>query len=324
MSWIGEQVLYWLVKRLSKTEIAHSNEMRDALRDWDAFDVYRSEQIRRVGSAAQKYGVDFEDKTLLDLGCGDGAISVGYLMLGAQKVVGVDIEERSIERANQHFANERAEFHLGSVGGIPLPDESVDVVTCIDVLEHVAKPEMILAECKRVLRPGGKMLIWTWGWGHPFAPHLWHVMPVPWAHLLFSEKTVLRVCRRVAESNWYKPTVFDLDNDGNKRTDAYTRDAISTDYLNKYFLKDYDRLFSESGMTFVVHPLAFSSKYASWTQIFLKTPWLREFLTSYIWVVLEKAGGEKPIGERCANRGAVRRSDQNVEASLARVESAPE
>ena len=53
-------------------------------------------------------------------------------------------------------------------------------------------------------------------------------------------------------------------------------------------IRDFEELFKESPFDSTLYPEAFSSKYAHWTKIFLKTPWLKEFITAYIWVVLTK------------------------------------
>ncbi len=44
---------------------------------------------------------------------------------------------------------------------LPLPDDSVDLVTCNAVIEHVERPDILLAESHRVLRPGGKLVVTT-------------------------------------------------------------------------------------------------------------------------------------------------------------------
>ncbi len=77
-------------------------------------------------------------------------------------------------QVQQHFISSQ-HHHVDSAHA-----QVVDVVLCYDVFEHVSRPAAVLDECYRILKPGGKMLIGTWGWYHPFAPHLWSTMPVPW------------------------------------------------------------------------------------------------------------------------------------------------
>lgn len=285
--WLSEQLLYGLAKALYRKELGHSGEMKRALTGREEFGAYRSRQTDLILSAAARYGIEIAAKAVLDLGCGDGAITVGYAQQAA-RVFGVDVDAAAIERAKARPPLPNVTFHAGTTTSIPLADESVDVILCYDVWEHVSQPAVMLHECYRVLKPGGKMLIGTWGWYHPFAPHLWATMPVPWAHVFFSERTVIRVCRRVYESPWYVPTMHDLDERGEKQRDRYRDESISTDYLNKLLLRDLERIFKKSRFRHEMHPQPFGSKLVRWTKLFLRTPWLREFITGYLWVVLHK------------------------------------
>ena len=132
------------------------------------------------------------------------------------------------------------------------------------------------------------MLIGTWGWYHPFAPHLWAAMPVLWAHVFVSERTLLRACRRVYRSSWYVPIYHDFDSSDQRCADRYTNESISPEYLNKYLVCDFERVFRESGLESQVLLEPFSSSYAAWTKPFLRIPFLREFFHSYLWAVLQK------------------------------------
>lgn len=285
---LTEALLYQLVKCFYHSEVAHSAEMKEALRSIEKYDAYRATQIQRVTFAADTYGVRIKGQQLLDLGCAEGTLTAEFIRHGARHVIGVDIDEKSVECARKAFPNLPAEFVVSQPTELPVPDASIDTIVSFDVFEHVSRPASLLRECLRVLKPGGQMLIGTWGWHNPFAPHLWATMPVPWAHVLFSERTILRTCRRVFHSDWYVPNQFDLDEQGNKRADKYTYVGISTDYVNKYLLSDFSQAFGDVGFQSQMHVQPFSSSYASWTKPLLKVPVLREYLHSYFWAVLTK------------------------------------
>lgn len=285
---LGETLLYALTKRLYLRNLGQSEEMTQALANAEAYADYRRDCLNKVLSAAKRYGVEVKDQDVLDLGCYDGAITRGYLEAGAATVLGIDIDEEAVRKAQQRYTNSRMEFRISGTGAFPVADESLDTIFCYDVFEHVEFPGPILKECFRVLRPGGKMLIGTWGWYHPFAPHLWSTMPVPWAHVFFSERTVLRTCRRVYHSDWYRPNMHDLDVNGERIADKFTNESIPTSYLNKFLVRDFERVFKESPLKYTVHPQRFSSRWAAWTKPLLAVPFLREFFTAYIWVVLER------------------------------------
>lgn len=262
--------------------------MKDAMHDPQHYDAFRASQLQRVIDAANRYGVELRDRDVLDFGCGEGALTGALYQQRPRRLVGIDIDPSFIERAKMTHADAPLEFLLSEVHRIPLADNSMDVVVAFDVFEHVSRPLPILSECRRILKPGGKILIGTCGWHNPFAPHLWATMPVPWAHVLFSERTVLRTCRRVYRSDWYQPNQFDFDKAGRKIADKYSNVSISSDYVNKYLLSDFEEVFEEAGFDYQMHLVPFSSKWARWTKPLLKMPVLREYLHSYFWAVLVK------------------------------------
>ncbi len=290
---IGESILYALTKRLYLRNMGQSEEMTQALSSVDSYAGYRQECLGKILSAANQYGVELKNRDVLDLGCFDGAISQGYLNAGAASVIGIDIDEPAVRSAQKKFAGDRLDFRVSGTDSFPVDDNCIDTIVCYDVFEHVQFPEPILNECFRVLRPGGKLLIGTWGWYHPFAPHLWSTMPVPWAHVLFSERTLLRTCRRVYQSDWYRPNMHDFDNQGQRIPDKFTNESIPVSYLNKFLIRDFEQAFRKSPLKYRIHSQRFSSKWAAWTKPLLKVPFLKEFFTAYIWVVLEKPA-ERP------------------------------
>lgn len=100
-------------------------------------------------------------KQILDIACGEG---YGSKMLAdeASRVVGVDICPDVIAHASRKYGDgDRLEFKVGLCTSIPLPDHSVDGVVSFETLEHLAEHEEMLGEVKRVLRPGGFIILST-------------------------------------------------------------------------------------------------------------------------------------------------------------------
>jgi ubiquinone/menaquinone biosynthesis C-methylase UbiE len=94
---------------------------------------------------------------LLDLGCGEGHFVAAARAAGAE-VVGVDIAEAALERARVLVPG--ADLRLVEPdGSLPLAHAAVDVVWCSEVLEHVPDTIALLTEVRRVLRPGGRLLL---------------------------------------------------------------------------------------------------------------------------------------------------------------------
>ena len=88
---------------------------------------------------------------LLDVGCGEG-----YFLQYAEKyydTYGSDLSEYCIREAKQR--TDRTRLSVGSVMHIDYEDESFDMVTCFDVLEHLEDPDAAIQECRRVLKRGG-------------------------------------------------------------------------------------------------------------------------------------------------------------------------
>lgn len=287
MSVAAEHILTSLARVLSRSELAHSTEMKTALRDTSKERLYRAHELERVKTAAAQYDVPIAGRVVLDVGCNDGALTAGLPALGAREVIGVDVDAGAIARAAAH-AEPGLRFLVSSIDRIPLPDASVDTAVSYDVFEHVAQPAALARELSRVVRKDGSVLIGTWSWCHPFAPHLWSVMPVPWAHLLVRERTLLAACRRVYHAPWYVPDRHDFDAAGQRLPDKYTETALNRSYLNQYRVGDFERAFEEAGWDVETHPLAFGS--IRWLQPLLKLRPLADWLSGYVWFVLRHPG----------------------------------
>ncbi|MEI7772790.1 MAG: class I SAM-dependent methyltransferase [Chloroflexales bacterium] len=117
------------------------------------------EAIERVIASRLPPGVI----TLVDLGCG----AMPYRPLFAPHVaryIGVDLID-----------NPQADLHMPADGRVPIADGAVDVVLSSQVLEHVTSPAAYLAECRRILRPGGILILSTHGYWlyHPNPTDYW-------------------------------------------------------------------------------------------------------------------------------------------------------
>jgi len=94
---------------------------------------------------------------ILDVGCGGGILSEALAKTGA-RVTGIDLSQASIEVARQHAQKHELEinYRYESVEEIIRKHAgSFDVVTCMEMLEHVPEPGKIVASCARALKPNG-------------------------------------------------------------------------------------------------------------------------------------------------------------------------
>ncbi|MBA2517588.1 MAG: methyltransferase domain-containing protein [Solirubrobacterales bacterium] len=96
---------------------------------------------------------------VLDLGCGAGRFLRALQEVGSVPV-GVEIAEAALSRARVNAP--RAELHLMAPDAeLPLADDSIALVWCSEVIEHVADTAQLVGEVHRVLAPGGRVLITT-------------------------------------------------------------------------------------------------------------------------------------------------------------------
>ncbi len=97
-------------------------------------------------------------KKVLDIASGEGYGS--YLLAeNASNVVGVDISEEAVLHAQKKYSKSNLHYKVGSTSGIPLQNEEIDVVVSFETIEHHDEHEKMLSEIKRVLKPGGVLII---------------------------------------------------------------------------------------------------------------------------------------------------------------------
>lgn len=97
-------------------------------------------------------------KQVLDIACGEGYGS--HLLAGAaEQVIGVDIDADTVAHANRTYRRDNLRYRQGDCAAIPLPDACVDVVVSFETIEHHDQHQEMMQEIKRVLRPGGLLVI---------------------------------------------------------------------------------------------------------------------------------------------------------------------
>ncbi|MEF8792725.1 bifunctional 2-polyprenyl-6-hydroxyphenol methylase/3-demethylubiquinol 3-O-methyltransferase UbiG [Thiohalorhabdus sp.] len=107
--------------------------------------------------------VDLTGKCVLDVGCGGGLLSEGLAQSGAE-VTGLEPGEGAVAAARTHLRVSGLDIDYRQVGvGDFLAEgpEPFDVITCMEVLEHVPDPSELIDQCANLLRPGGLMFVAT-------------------------------------------------------------------------------------------------------------------------------------------------------------------
>jgi 2-polyprenyl-3-methyl-5-hydroxy-6-metoxy-1,4-benzoquinol methylase len=94
--------------------------------------------------------------SVLDVGCGDGSWLASLKNLG-WKVEGTDFDPEAVRVASQRGLN----VHVGGLEDQGYPPNSFDAITLSHVIEHVPDPEGTIRECVRLLKPGGRLVLFT-------------------------------------------------------------------------------------------------------------------------------------------------------------------
>jgi len=115
-----------------------------------------------------KKGIDFNGKTILDIGSGRGGYAKTFQANGASPI--------SLDLTKEFFLHPKgARFVLGSALSIPLKANSVDMIFCSSIIEHVKTPDIMISEIKRVLKKTGICYLsfppfWSPVGAHQFKP----------------------------------------------------------------------------------------------------------------------------------------------------------
>ncbi|QIG44389.1 class I SAM-dependent methyltransferase [Nocardioides anomalus] len=143
-------------------------------------------------------------RRLLDIGCADGTYT-RRLAVGFAQVDAVDIEPERLDDFRRAGLGSIRVQEM-SADALDFPDETFDVVTAIEVMEHVGDVDAVLREVARVLSPGGRFLVTTPNRWFPFETHKpiingkrrrpWVAPGLPWipaVHRKFSDARAFTV-----------------------------------------------------------------------------------------------------------------------------------
>lgn len=219
--------------------------------------------------------IDFAElnkKMVLDLGCGYGGFAVALSEKYEASVVGLDIERQALLSAKKMSrgrkgGSQRAHFLIGNSEELPFLPERFDFIFTLATMEHFSHPEKVLEECHRALRRHGQLFILFSPYYASNGAHLFDFIHIPWCHLFFSEKNLVRVWKRLAEEN---PDLAKMNTTIDLKKDRLTG-------INRLTVKKFKKLIRDSHFRL----LGYQEKtYPHWhSSLLQKVPLLREALT---------------------------------------------
>ena len=241
---------------------------------------YAMWQYKRGGDTIAFYR---ERYTVLDVGCGAGGKTMYYAAQGVKHIVGMDIvphyKEEAEALAQELGYADRFTFVVGDAAHTDFPDNSFDTIIMNDAMEHVDRPDLVLAEVRRILKHGGRLYVNFPPYYHPFGAHLSDLIGIPWVHLFFSEDTLVAAYKELCK------TVPDGEERIAFRISTNERGKEYFSYINHMTIKRFDRLRAQAGMKQVYYreaPLrGFLSPLA-------KLPVLKEAFVKMVVCVFEK------------------------------------
>ncbi|MFK8013786.1 MAG: bifunctional 2-polyprenyl-6-hydroxyphenol methylase/3-demethylubiquinol 3-O-methyltransferase UbiG [Marinicellaceae bacterium] len=150
------------MSNVNTNEINHFNQQ--AAFWWDENGPFKTlHHINPIRTDYVKSFVDLNGLSLLDVGCGGGVLSESMSSNGAS-VTGLDLAEESLEVARLHLYESQLKIQYINQSVEKFSEtnnSSFDVITCMELLEHVPDPQSIINACFSILRPGGWLFLST-------------------------------------------------------------------------------------------------------------------------------------------------------------------
>ncbi len=124
---------------------------------FDDLDQYHFEKLHHLLRLVDFDG--YRGRSVLEVGCGAG-VDLARFARGGAAVTGVDLAQSAIDLARANFQQQglHGRFDVADGEQLPFPDESFDLVFAHGVVQYTANPQRLVAECRRVLRPGGEAI----------------------------------------------------------------------------------------------------------------------------------------------------------------------
>lgn len=153
---------------MTATENVHAHEIHkfgsQAERWWDPQGEFKTlHDINPLRLRFIEEHIDLSGKKAVDVGCGGGILTEGLAKNGAD-ALGIDLSEDLIDIADLHSLESGVDVRYQKISAEALAEQrpdSFDLVTCMEMLEHVPDPGAIIAACAKLVKPGGMVFFST-------------------------------------------------------------------------------------------------------------------------------------------------------------------
>ena len=222
----------------------------------------------------------FLGKIVLDIGCGAAGKTLYFANFGVKHIYGVDILEKYKQvaetLAEELGLSEKFTFMPNDATKLPFDDSAIDTIIMNDTMEHVDEPEQVLLECLRVLATGGRIFINFSPYNHPYGSHLHDAIALPWAHLFFSDKTMISV---------YEDTIKHLPESEERRKFRKLECGEKVSYINKMTIRRFNKILKQLQIKPIYYKeVPLRNKLA----LLAKIPFLKEGFMKMVVCVIQK------------------------------------
>jgi SAM-dependent methyltransferase len=212
--------------------------------DYALFEYYRSAKLIAF---LDRHGVPIDGR-VIDVGCGGGGMPLSFAE-HAEHVVGIDPVDRFSDAGAviaREWRRPNVLFARADGMALPFPSGSFDLVLSHSVFEHVSDAGLYLRECRRVMKPGGRIYLSTAPYLSPAGAHLPRLLvPVP-LHLMIGRPFAFRLFRWLARhAPW---TLREPAHENSFIRDARRGVAKHDDLLEKVRMRRLRRLIEDAGL----------------------------------------------------------------------------
>jgi ubiquinone/menaquinone biosynthesis C-methylase UbiE len=161
-----------------------------------------------------------EAPSVLDVACGLGGFTsmLQASLKGFGTITGIDVREEVIAKAKENNPEEALRFEVMDATELDFPDATFDLVSCAFSLHHLPDPTATLAEMRRVLKPGGYLVIVEMYRDHLTEPQQTESIVHHWAAEIDTALGVLHretytrdhILQIIQPESWQNPQIFDL------------------------------------------------------------------------------------------------------------------